>query len=52
MAEKTITRKKTEIVKEECLCLLKESDTVKELEFNIQNIIDQRVATDIIKQNE
>ena len=30
MAEKTIARKKkTKIVKEECLSLLKESDTVK-----------------------
>ena len=49
MAEKTITRKKPEIVNKECLSLLKESDTVKQLEFNIQNIIVQRVATDIIK---
>ena len=52
MAEKTITRKKPEIVNEECLSLLKESDTVKELQFNIQKIIDQRVATDIIKRYE
>ena len=52
MAEKTFTRKKPEKVKEECLSLLKESDTVKEQEFNIQNIIDQRVATDIIKRYE
>ena len=52
MAEKTFTRKKPEKVKEECLSLLKESNTVKEQEFNIQNIIDQRVATDIIKRYE
>ena len=44
MAEKTFTRKNPEIVKEECLSFLKESDTVKEQEFNIQNIIDQRVG--------
>ena len=52
MAEKTITRKKPEIVNKECLSLLRESDTVKQLEFNIQNIINQRVATDIIKRYE
>ena len=51
MASKTITRKKNpEIVKEELLNPLRKNDTVKEREFNIQNIIDQREATDIIKR--
>ena len=50
MLAKTITRKKSpEIVEEKLLNLLKESDTVKEREFNIQNIIDQREAIDITK---
>ena len=37
-------------MKEELLNLLRKNDTVKEQEFNIQNIIDQRGATDIIKR--
>ena len=50
MLAKTITRKKSpEIVEEKLLNLLKESDTVKEREFDIQNIIDQREAIGIIK---
>ena len=36
-------------MEEKLLNLSKESDTVKELEFDIQNIIDQREAIDIIK---
>ena len=50
MVAKSITRKKIpEVVKEELLNLLRKNHTVKEQEFNIQNIIDQREATDIIK---
>ena len=54
---KIITRKKNpEIVKEELLNSSRESDTVKDREFNIQNIIqpkhDQRQANDIIKRYE
>ena len=50
MVAKSIIRKKNpSIVKEELLNLLRKSDTVKKLEFNIQNIIDQREATDITK---
>ena len=48
MVPKTITRKKNpEIVKEELLNSLRKNDTVKEREYNIQNIIDQREPTDI-----
>ena len=36
-------------MEEKLLNLSKESDTVKEREFDIQNIIDQREAIDIIK---
>ena len=51
MVAKPITRKKNpDIVNEELLNLLRESDTVKERKFNIQNIIDQREAIDIIKR--
>ena len=50
MATKTFARKKTlEILKKELLNLLRKSEMVKEREFNIQNIIDQREAIDIIK---
>ena len=53
MAAKTFRRKKNpEIVKEELLNSLRESDAVKEQEFNLQNIIDQREATGIIKRYE
>ena len=53
MVVKTITRKKNpEIVKEELLNSLRESDTVEEREFNMQNIIDQREAIDIIERYE
>ena len=53
MVAKTISRKKnTEIVKEELLNLLKESDIVDKQEFDIQNIIDQRETIDIIKRYE
>ena len=42
MAANTITRKRTsEAMKEESQNLLWESDTVKEQEFNIKNIINQ-----------
>ena len=51
MVAKPITRKKNpDIVNEELLNLLRESDTVKERKFNIQNIIDQREAIDITKR--
>ena len=51
MVTKTITRKKNpKVVKKELLNSLRKNDTVKEREFNIQNIIDQREATDIIKR--
>ena len=47
MVAKTIARKKNpKIVKEELLNSLRKNDTVKEPEFNIQNIIDQREATE------
>ena len=61
MVARTITRKKNpkeeeiveeEIVEEELLTLLRESDTVEELEFNIRTIIDQGEAIDIIKHYE
>ena len=53
MVAKIITRKKNpEIVKEELLNSLRESDTVKERKFNIQNIINQREAIDRIKRYE
>ena len=49
MVAKTITRKKNpEIVKEGFLNLLKESDTMEELQFNIHNMIDQRDVVNII----
>ena len=51
MVAKTITRKNNhKIVKEELLDLLRKNDTVKGRDFNIQNIIDQRDATDRIKR--
>ena len=51
MVAKTMTRKKNpEIVKDELLNSLRVSNTVEEREFNIQNIIDQREAIDIIKR--
>ena len=37
------------MVKEEISNSLRESDTVKEREFNIQNIIEEREAINIIK---
>ena len=40
------------VAKEELLNSFRESDTVKEREFNMQNIIDQREAIDIIKHYE
>ena len=50
MVAKTITRKKnTETVKEELLNSLRESDTIEESDFNIQNMIDQREAIERIK---
>ena len=53
MVAKIITRKKNpEIVKEELLNSLRESNTVKERKFNIQNIINQREAIDRIKRYE
>ena len=53
MAANTITRKRTsEAMKEESQNLLRKSDTVKEQEFNIKNIINQWETTDIIKRNE
>ena len=53
MAAITITRKRTsEAMKEESQNLLWESDTVKEQEFNVKNIINQWETTDIIKRNE
>ena len=48
MVTKTITRKKKQ-EKQELLNLLRESDTTKEQEFNIQYIIDQTEAIDISK---
>ena len=53
MVAKTIKRKKnTEKVKKELLNSLKESDTVKERDFNIQKFIDQRETGNIIKHYE
>ena len=50
MVAKIITRKKIpEIVKEKLLNSLMKSDTVKEREFNLQNIINQREGIDIFK---
>ena len=40
------------VAKEELLNSFRESDTVEEREFNMQNIIDQREAIDIIKHYE
>ena len=51
MVTKIITRKKIpEIVKEKLLNSLMKSDTVKEREFNLQNIINQREGIDIFKR--
>ena len=51
MVAKTIIRKKNpEIVKEELLNLLRESDTVEERGFNKHNIIDQGEVIDKINQ--
>ena len=53
MVGKTITGKKNiEIVKEELRNSLRKSDTAEEQEFNIQNIINQREAIDIMKHYE
>ena len=53
MVAKIITRKKIpEIVKEKLLNSLMKSDTVKEREFNLQNIINQREGIDIFKRYE
>ena len=53
MVAKIITRKKNpEIVKEELLNSLEQSDTVEEREFNMQNLINQGEAIDIIKHYE
>ena len=53
MVAKTITKKKnSEIVNEELLNLLRESDAVEEQEFNIKNIANQREVTDITKPYE
>ena len=53
MVAKTIARKKNpKIRKEELLNLLRQGDTVEQREFNIQNIIAQREAIDIIKRYE
>ena len=53
MVAKIITRKKNpEIVKEELLNSLEQSDTVEEREFNMQNLINQGEAIDIIKRYE
>ena len=53
MVAKTITKKKnSEIVNEELLNLLRESDAVEEQEFNIKNITNQREVTDITKPYE
>ena len=53
MVEKTITRKKnTETVKEKILNSLRESDTVEERYFNIQNMINQREVIEAIKHYE
>ena len=53
MVAKKFTRKKNpKTVKGELLNLLRESDTLKDREFNIHNIIDHREAIDIIKHYE
>ena len=53
MVAKTIIKgKNLKIVKEELVNLLRENDTVEEHKFNIQNIIDQREAINIIKRYE
>ena len=53
MVAKVITKKKNpEIMKKELLNSPRESDAVKVRKFNIQNIIDQRQAIDIIKRYE
>ena len=53
MIAKTITRKKNpEIVKEELLNSLRESDIVEEQEFSLKNVDDKREAVDIIKHYE
>ena len=53
MVAKTIIRKKNlEIVKEEFINLLRENDTVEKQEFNIQNIVDEIEAIDIIMHYE
>ena len=50
MVAKTVARKKSpEIVKEELLNSLRESDTVEEREFSIKNVIRQREATNLFK---
>ena len=50
MVAKTITKKK--YLKIELLNSLRESDTVEEREIDINNIIDQEEAIDIIKHYE
>ena len=53
MVAKTIIRKKNlEIVKEEFINLLRENDTVEKQEFNIQNIVGEIEAIDIIMHYE
>ena len=53
MVAKTIARKKNiETVKEKILNSLRESDTVEERYFNIQNMIDQREVIEAIKHYE
>lgn len=53
LTTKTITRKKKSgVLKGELLNSLRGSDTAKEQELNIQNIIDQIEAVDIIKRHE
>ena len=53
MVAKTITRKKkTETVEKELLNSFRESDTIEERDFNIQNIIDQQEAIKRIKHCE
>ena len=50
MIVKTFTRKEnTEVVKERLINSMSKSDTLKERELNIHNIIDQGEAIDIIK---
>ena len=53
MVAKTIARKKNiETVKEKILNSLRESDTVEERYFNIQNMINQREVIEAIKHYE